>query len=85
MTTGNVGHEMPGGGPQRCPQCGNLHFEEGFVDDTDETASGVARWIAGPPERGRFGGVKRAGKRRHPIIAFRCTVCHHLSLYVGPG
>ena len=84
MTTGNVGHEMPGGGPPRCPQCGNPYFEEGFLEDVGDAAR-VTRWIAGPPQRRWFGAVKLAGKRRHPILAFRCTVCHHLSLYVGPG
>ena len=85
MTAGNVGHEVTGGGPQRCSQCGNEFFEEGFVSDEGKGANGVARWTPGPPVRGLFGLLKLAGRRRHPILAFRCTICHHLSLFVGPG
>jgi hypothetical protein len=85
MTAGHEGHEVPGGGPQRCAQCGNEHFEEGFLADNVESSPGHARWIPGAPVRGLLGTIKLTGRRRDPILAFRCTVCHHLELYVGPG
>jgi hypothetical protein len=85
MTEANVGHEIPGGGPQRCTQCGNVNFEEGFLADDVESSPGLSRWIPGTPVRGLLGTLKLAGRRRHPIAAFRCTVCHHLELCVGPG
>ena len=50
-----------------------------------QNSQGFARWIPGPLERGIFGGAKRLGKRRHRILAYRCTSCQHLALYVGPG
>jgi hypothetical protein len=85
MTAGHAGHELPGGGPQRCVQCGSEHFEVGFLADNVESSPGLARWIPGAPVRGLLGTIKLAGRRRHPILAFRCTVCHHLALYVGAG
>jgi hypothetical protein len=85
MSTGNVGSELPGGGPRQCAQCGNAHFEDGFVADSVESSPGLTRWIPGDPVRGLLGVLKLSGRRRHPILAFRCTVCHHLELFVGPG
>jgi hypothetical protein len=85
MTIGNVGTDQPGDGPQRCVQCGSTFFEEGFVEDTGSNSQGAVRWIPGLREFGKLGGLKLSGRRRHPVIAYRCTSCHHLALYVGPG
>jgi hypothetical protein len=82
MTTGNVGQDQPGNGPQRCAQCGSTFFEEGFVEDGGRGAPGFARWLPGPLTFGWFGRPKLPG-RRHRILAYRCTSCHHLALYVG--
>jgi hypothetical protein len=80
--TGNVGEERPVAGPRRCPQCEGADFEEGFVEDMGQSSQGYARWIAGPLERGIFGGAYRLGKERYPVAAYRCRRCSHLVLFV---
>ena len=67
---------------RKCTQCGNPNLDDGFVEDSGQNTRGFARWIAGPLELGPFGGAKRLGRRRHPILAFRCTECGHLELFV---
>jgi hypothetical protein len=73
------------GGPRRCPHCGGTEFYEGFVEDMGQSSQGYARWIAGPLERGIFGGAFRFGKQRYPIAAYRCGSCGHLALFVPAG
>jgi hypothetical protein len=66
-----------------CTACRSVALEAGFLEDMGENSQGYSRWIAGPLERGLFGGAKRMGKERYPVEALRCTVCGHLELYVG--
>ncbi|MEU5883355.1 hypothetical protein [Spirillospora sp. NPDC047279] len=66
-----------------CTQCGSPGLEPGFIEDSGESSRGYARWIAGPLQRGIFGGVKRMGKQRWRVDAFRCTRCAHLELFAG--
>jgi len=56
-------------------------MEEGFIEDEGERSRGFANWIAGPLERGVFGGARRLGRKRLVIAAFRCARCGHLELY----
>ncbi|GGQ40363.1 hypothetical protein ACFYNW_36950 [Streptomyces virginiae] len=65
----------------RCTYCGGVGLEPGFVEDAGEGARGYARWIAGPLERGLFGGAKRLGRPRRRIEAYRCPHCSHLELF----
>lgn len=51
----------------RCTQCGTEGLEPGFIEDAGEHSRGYARWIAGPLERGIFGGAKRMGRQRWQI------------------
>jgi hypothetical protein len=39
------------------------------------------RWIAGPLQRGIFGGAARFGRQRTPVHACRCAACNHLDLF----
>ena len=64
-----------------CMHCGYEQLDEGFIEDNGAPAQGDARWIAGPLERGRFGGAKRKRRTRRQIIAFRCPRCGHLELF----
>ncbi|QLY32022.1 hypothetical protein [Nocardia huaxiensis] len=68
-----------------CTHCGSTGLEPGFIEDAGEYAKGYARWIPGPLEFGPFGGVRRMGKRRFGIDAWRCTACSHLELFVRPS
>ncbi|MFI6003230.1 hypothetical protein ACIA98_22920 [Streptomyces sp. NPDC051366] len=65
----------------RCTYCGTVGLEPGFVEDSGEGSRGYARWIAGPLERGLFGGAKRLGRPRRQIDAYRCPKCGHLELF----
>ncbi|WP_433469007.1 hypothetical protein [Spirillospora sp. CA-128828] len=67
----------------RCSQCGGEDAEPGFVEDAGEHSRGYARWIAGPLERGIFGGAKRMGRQRWQIDAWRCRQCGHLELFAS--
>lgn len=67
----------------RCSQCGRIGLEPGFIEDAGDSSRGYARWIAGPLERGVFGGARRFGKQRWQIEAFRCPGCAHLELFAA--
>jgi hypothetical protein len=67
----------------KCTQCGAIGLEPGFVEDSGEGSRGYARWIAGPLERGLFGGAKTFGRPRWQIDAYRCTQCAHLELFAA--
>jgi hypothetical protein len=65
----------------KCTCCGAAELQPGFIEDTGEASKGYARWIAGPLERGMFGGAKRMGKKRWQIDAYRCPRCFHVDLF----
>ncbi|RKE17220.1 hypothetical protein [Streptomyces sp. TLI_171] len=65
----------------RCTHCGTVGLDLGFVEDSGQHSHGDARWISGALERGPFGGVKRMGRPRFQIDAFRCPTCGHLELF----
>jgi hypothetical protein len=65
----------------KCSQCDATGLEPGFIEDTGEASRGYVRWIAGPLERGVFGGAKRMGRPRWQVDAFRCSQCGHLELF----
>ncbi|WP_314177972.1 hypothetical protein [Streptomyces winkii] len=67
----------------KCTQCATAGLEPGFVEDAGEHSRGYARWIAGPLERGMFGGAKRMGRQRWQIEAHRCPSCGHLELFAS--
>jgi predicted nucleic-acid-binding Zn-ribbon protein len=66
---------------RKCTHCGNESLDDGFIEDSGQSAKGFARWIAGPLELGPLGGARRLGKTRRAILAFRCTRCGHLELF----
>lgn len=66
-----------------CTACQSVALEPGFIEDNGEGSWGYSRWIAGPLEKGIFGGAKRMGKPKHAISTYRCTACGHLELYVA--
>lgn len=67
-----------------CTHCGMTGLEQGFVEDRGEGSPGYTQWIAGPLERGLFGGARRMGRPRSQIDAFRCAQCGHLELFAPP-
>ena len=72
--------------PQRiniCPKCQG-RMEVGLIPDVGYGKVWVAAWQQGAPEKGLLGGLKRAGKTRYEIIAYRCTACGYLESYAHP-
>lgn len=65
----------------RCTYCEHVGLEPGFIEDNGQYSPGYALWISGFIERGAFGGVKRMGKQRWQVDAFRCPHCGHLALF----
>jgi hypothetical protein len=59
----------------RCSWCGFEHLEDGWI---------LAGWVAGPMQKGVFGDPKWLGRRRHDVMAARCTRCSHLELFAPP-
>lgn len=64
-----------------CSNCGGTTFEPGFIGDSGQSSQGFVRWIAGPLERGLFGGARRTGRKQTQVDAFRCTRCSRLELF----
>jgi hypothetical protein len=64
-----------------CSSCGAQGLDPGFLEDRGEGSRGFIHWIAGPLERGFFGGARRMGKQRWAIAAGRCRECGHLDLF----
>ena len=67
----------------RCSACGKS-LEEGWLQDRGEGASYPASWVAGPPEKSVWGGVKTKGRPRLRVFALRCISCGLIQLY-APG
>jgi hypothetical protein len=66
--------------PTTCLRC-ESPLEEGFIHDQGH-APLPSRWVPGPIETGKFGGLKVFRKSHYDIVALRCTVCGHLELVV---
>lgn len=56
-------------------------MEEGFLLDNTHGANLSSRWVAGPPDRSFWTGVKVRGKRIIAVRTFRCTACGLLESY----
>ncbi len=67
--------------PVKCPKCAE-EMQEGFMLDYGYSWTGPAKWLAGKPEFGLFGGIKLWGKEKYPTQTFRCPKCGYLESYV---
>lgn len=65
-----------------CPKCSNPS-EEGFVLDQTYGANLQATWVEGPPTRSVWSGVRMKGRKRVPVVTFRCVHCGYLESYAG--
>ena len=65
-----------------CPLCGR-RMEEGFVLALDSNSHAVTQmhWIEGRPELSRWWGMRIKGRRKLPVVTFRCTGCGYLVSY----
>jgi hypothetical protein len=66
--------------PTECPKC-KARMEEGFLLDKTHGATLSSHWVAGPPVRSFWTGVKVRGKRIVAVRTFRCTSCGLLESY----
>ena len=70
----------------RCTVCGSQGLlDEGFLEDTGESAKGYVRWVEGPRDTGFLGGLSSMGRHRLLVRAFRCRECNHLELFAEPN
>jgi ribosomal protein L37E len=67
-----------------CLRCGG-EMEEGFVLDETHGAYRLSRWVAGPPQKSAWTGVKLRGRRKLPLTAHRCLRCGAVDLYAKEG
>ncbi|HAB18326.1 MAG TPA: hypothetical protein PLX89_05895 [Verrucomicrobiota bacterium] len=59
-------------------------MEPGFLLDLAHGNSRrVLEWIAGPPEKSVWMGLKLADRPRFSVVTFRCTSCGYLESYAG--
>lgn len=65
----------------RCLKCA-ADMKQGYVLEIgDGNVGSASTWIAGPPEKSFFSGVKVAGSDQYPIETFRCVRCGYLESY----
>ena len=64
-----------------CSRCEG-RLVPGFIEDRTDSGSKVLTWIAGPAEKGFFGGAKVMFKNRYDVTAYICESCGHLDLFV---
>lgn len=63
-----------------CPKCRG-EMEVGVIPDMTHGPALVGSWQRGAPEKGPFGGLRRLGRERLEITAYRCTACGFLECY----
>jgi hypothetical protein len=56
-------------------------MSEGFLRDHTYGASMVTEWVAGPPERSLWGGVKTGDRTHLRVTVYRCDLCGYLESY----
>ena len=63
-----------------CPTC-RRRMDVGFLLDNGGSGPTQASWVAGPPERSRWSGIKLKGRTKLPITTYRCPRCGRLELF----
>ena len=63
-----------------CLRCSG-QMEPGFVVDEGYGTRTVTKWVAGPPEKSAWTGLKMRGKQRMDITTYRCKRCGYLESY----
>jgi hypothetical protein len=56
-------------------------MKKGYILEYNGSGFSASKWIAGPPEKSFFVGVKLAGREQYPIETFRCVRCGFLESY----
>ncbi|HEX2211081.1 MAG TPA: hypothetical protein VHG93_25585 [Longimicrobium sp.] len=67
-----------------CTDC-QRNMEGGFLTDTNQGFTEIAKWIEGPAEKSFWGGMKIKGRRNLPVYAWRCPGCSLVRLYPPEG
>lgn len=63
-----------------CPDCGTT-MTPGFILDIRHGGRGPADWVEGEPEPSIWTGTKLRGKKRLPVVTYRCRDCGQLKSY----
>ncbi|WP_165250534.1 hypothetical protein [Paludisphaera soli] len=67
----------------RCSKCSHA-MDEGFILEHTQGGYLQAQWVAGPPQRTWWMGLKIRGREVRPIVSFCCSRCGHLESYAKP-
>jgi hypothetical protein len=65
-----------------CAKC-NAMMEPGFIPDTTYGGFLTPTWVAGPPVRSVWLGLRLKGKTRYPVATYRCPSCGYLESYAA--
>ena len=58
-------------------------MEAGFILDSTYGANLVSQWVEGIPLRSVWTGVKLKGRRKLPIVTYRCSKCGYLESFAA--
>jgi hypothetical protein len=59
-------------------------MDEGYVVDFTHGGYRAGTWVADPPEKSFWTGVKLTGHAQLPIRTYRCRQCGYLESYAQP-
>ena len=68
-----------------CPKCGRQMHPGYFLDSKHGERRGATEWVAGPPQKSFWMGLKIKGREVVPVTVFRCERCGFLESYALPG
>lgn len=69
------------------PECSRCRqaMEAGFIVDYGYATAHQPAWIAGAAEWSRWSGLKLKGRRKLPVVTYRCPHCGRLESFAHPG
>ena len=66
-----------------CPRCRGAMRPGYVLDHGDHNSRRVAQWVAGPPEKSFWLGLKTGDRAVLPVTTFRCERCGCLESYAN--
>ena len=62
-----------------CARCGR-RMHPGYLLERSDTRR-VTEWVAGPPEKSIWTGLRTTGRATLPVTTYRCERCGYLESY----
>lgn len=63
-----------------CPEC-QRPMDGGFLLETTQGGYAATQWVAGPPEKSFWTGLKLKRRKQITVYAWRCPGCTQVRLY----